>query len=59
LNKDIKEKIHELLNSEALNYLETSERLVLKNVLEKETISKLETETLIKILVKYGKFVRN
>ena len=30
-----KEKINQLLNSEAVNYLETSERLVLKNILEK------------------------
>jgi len=53
------DKIHQLLNSEALNYLETAERLILKNMLEKETISKLETENLDKIFIKYKKFLKN
>ena len=33
-----KEKVDEILHSDASNYLETSERLILKNILEKETI---------------------
>ena len=55
---ETKDKIQQLLNSEALDYLETSERLILKNVLEKERISELETENLHRILTKYEKFLK-
>jgi|TARA_Y100000389_G_C17300464_1_gene432680 hypothetical protein len=54
-----KDKINEILNSDAINYLETSERLILKNILEKETISELEVVNLDKILQKYKKFIKN
>ena len=54
-----KEKINQILQSEAINYLETSERLILKNILEKETITELEVANLNKILQKYKKFIRN
>ena len=54
-----KERINKILQSEAVNYLETSERLVLKNILEKEIISELEINNLSKILEKYKKFVKN
>jgi hypothetical protein len=59
LNVDIEEKIHLILDSEVLNYLETSERLILKNALEKDNISELEIENLGKIFTKYGKFFKN
>ena len=36
MNIKIKEEINLLLHSDALNYLETSERLILKNILEKD-----------------------
>ena len=48
-----------ILQSDIINYLETSERLILKNILEKETISKLEITNLDKILQKYKKFIKN
>ena len=54
-----KEKIDEILNSAASNYLETSERLVLKNILEKDTISELDGDNLDKIFQKYKKFIKN
>ena len=54
-----KEKIDEILNSDASNYLETSERLVLKNILEKDTISELDGDNLDKIFQKYKKFIKN
>ncbi|MBT3744181.1 MAG: hypothetical protein HOF81_06215 [Thaumarchaeota archaeon] len=54
-----KDKINEILHSDAINYLETSERLILKNILEKETISELEVVNLDKILQKYKKFIKN
>ena len=54
-----KEKIDEILHSEASNYLETSERLVLKNILEKDTISELDSDNLDKIFQKYKKFIKN
>ena len=54
-----KEKITEILQSDAINYLETSERLILKNVLEKETITEIEVKNLDKILQKYKKFIKN
>ena len=53
------EKIHEILQSGASNYLETSERLILKNILEKDTISELEINNLDKIYKKYRKFIKN
>ena len=54
-----KEKIDEILHSDASNYLETSERLVLKNILEKDTISELDGDNLDKIFQKYKKFIKN
>ena len=54
-----KQKINQLLESEAINYLETSERLILKNVLEKQTQSELELQNIIKIIAKYSKFTKN
>ena len=54
-----KEKIDKILRSDASNYLETSERLVLKNILEKDTISELDGDNLDKIFQKYKKFIKN
>ena len=54
-----KEKITEILQSDAINYLETSERLILKNILEKEKITEIEVQNLDKILQKYKKFIKN
>ena len=54
-----KEKIDEILHSDASNYLETFERLVLKNILEKDTISELDGDNLDKIFQKYKKFIKN
>ena len=54
-----KEKIKKILQSDAVNYLETSERLILKNILEKDEISELEVNNLEKILQKYKKFIKN
>ena len=54
-----KEKINKILQSDAVNYLETSERLILKNILEKDEISELEVNNLEKILQKYKKFIKN
>ena len=54
-----KEKIDEILHSDASNYLETSERLVLKNILEKDTISELDGDNLDKIFQKYKKFIKS
>jgi len=48
-----KEKIDRILQSDAINYLETSERLIFKNVLEKQTITELDIINLDKILQKY------
>ncbi len=59
MSMNSKDKINEILNSDAINYLETSERLILKNILEKETISELEVVNLDKILQKYKKFIKN
>ena len=53
------ERINKILQSDAVNYLETSERLILKNILEKEIISELEIKNLEKILQKYKKFIKN
>ena len=52
-------KINKILQSDAINYLETSERLILKNMLEKESISGLEIANLDKIVQKYKKFIKN
>ena len=52
-------KINKILLSDAVNFLETSERLILKNMLEKETISEFEITNLDKILQKYKKFIKN
>ena len=54
-----KEKINSILESDAVNYLETSERLIIKNILEKDKISELETKNLDKIIQKYRKFIKN
>ena len=59
LNEEIMAKIDLLLNSEAINYLETSERLIIKNVLNNEIVSELENENLGKIIEKYKKFIKN
>ena len=59
MSMNSKDKINEILHSDAINYLETSERLILKNVLEKETISELDIMNLDKILQKYKKFIKN
>ena len=59
MNKEINEKINQLLISEVINYLETAERLILKNALDKETISELESENLGKIIKKYKKFIKD
>ena len=59
LDKEIKEKIHLLLNSDAINYLETSERLIVKNAIDKKILSKTDDEKLVKILEKYEKFIKN
>ena len=54
-----KEKINKILQSDAVNYLETSERLILKNISEKNEISELEVKNLDEILQKYKKFIKN
>ena len=59
MNVEIKEKINNLLHSDAMNYLETSERLIIKNILEKEMITELEILNLYKIVEKYKKFIKN
>tara|TARA_B110000014_G_scaffold254367_1_gene234879 strand:+ start:720 stop:905 length:186 start_codon:yes stop_codon:yes gene_type:complete len=59
LDKEIKEKIHLLLNSDAINYLETSERLIVKNAIDKKILSITDDEKLVKILEKYKKFIKN
>ena len=59
LDKEIQDKITQLLESEVINYLETSERLILKNVLEKDILSKLDLENITKIIIKYSKFIKN
>ena len=56
---DAKNKVQQLLNSEAANYLETSERLIIKNALEKDEISHTEYENLEKIFRKYDRYLRN
>ena len=53
------EKIKKILQSDAVNYLETSERLILKNISEKDEISELEVKNLDEILQKYKKFIKN
>ena len=59
MSMNSKDKINEILHSDVINYLETSERLILKNVLEKEIISELDIMNLDKILQKYKKFIKN
>jgi len=54
-----KNRIQQLLNSEAVNYLETSERLIIKNALEKDEISPTEYKNLEKIFRKYDRYLRN
>ena len=54
-----KEKIDKILRSDASNYLETSERLILKNIFENDTISELDSNNLGKIFQKYKKFIKN
>ena len=52
-------KIKQLLCSDAVNYLETSERLILNNILHMKVLSQLETNNLYKIIKKYKKFIKN
>jgi len=59
MNINSKEKINKILQSDAVNYLETSERLILKNILEKDKILELEVNNLDKIFQKYKKFIKN
>ncbi len=59
MTSNIENKIQQLLNSEVVNYLETSERLILKNSLERDAISQMERDTLEKIFRKYGKYLKN
>ena len=59
MSADTKEKINKILQSDAINYLETSERLILKNILEKKDVSELEVTNLDKIMEKYEKFIKN
>tara|TARA_B110000014_G_scaffold256654_1_gene240056 strand:+ start:1196 stop:1384 length:189 start_codon:yes stop_codon:yes gene_type:complete len=59
LDIDIEKRIYQILDSDIVNYLETSERLILKNILEKESISELEINNLDKIFVKYARFIKN
>ena len=59
LDIDIEQRISQILDSDIVNYLETSERLILKNILEKESISELEINNLDKIFVKYARFIKN
>ena len=59
MTSEIENKIQQLLNSEAINYLETSERLIFKTILESDTISQLERDNLEKIFRKYGKYLKN
>ena len=59
MSVDTRKKINKILQSDAINYLETSERLILKNILEKESISELEAVNLDKIIQKYKKFIKN
>ena len=54
---EIKNKIQKLLNSEAINYLETSERLIFKNILERDAISQMEHDNLERIFRKYAKYL--
>ena len=56
---EIKNKIQKLLNSEAINYLETSERLIFKNILERDAISQMEHDNLEMIFRKYAKYLKN
>ena len=59
MTSEIENKIQRLLDSEAINYLETSERLILKNILEKENVSQSESHNLERIFRKYSRFFRN
>ena len=59
MSMNSKEKINKILQSDAVNYLETSERLILKNISEKDEISELEVKNLDEILQKYKKFIKN
>ena len=59
MSVNLKEKINKILQSDAVNYLETSERLILKNISEKDEISELEVKNLDEILQKYKKFIKN
>jgi len=59
LNEEIREKIYRLIHSNVINYLETSEKLIIKNILDKKIISEFENENLGKIIEKYKKFIKN
>ena len=62
LDGDIIRSLEGILNSDAKNYLESYERLLIMNVLEKSKIknfelSERESDSLIKIIKKYDKFL--
>ena len=62
LDGDIIRSLEGILNSDAKNYLESYERLLLMNALEKSKIKDLkltdhELHSLIKIIKKYNKFL--
>tara|TARA_B100000029_G_C17445351_1_gene913019 strand:- start:399 stop:578 length:180 start_codon:yes stop_codon:yes gene_type:complete len=59
MTSEIENRIRQLLTSEAINYLETSERLIIKNILEKNTLSQIEYDNLEKIFRKYAKYLKN
>ncbi len=59
MTSEIENKIQQLLNSEAINYLETSERLIFKNILERDTISQMERDNVETIFRKYRKYLKN
>ena len=59
MNEEIREKIYRLIHSNVINYLETSEKLIIKNILDKKIISEFENENLGKIIEKYKKFIKN
>ena len=62
LDRNTIRSLERILDSDVKNYLESYERLLLMNVLEKSKIknfelSKRELDSLIKIIKKYNKFL--
>ena len=62
LDENIIRNLERILDSDAKNYLESYERLLIMNVLEKSKIknfelSERELDSLIKIIKKYDKFL--